>query len=127
MSKINQLVHDMISITKNLQESILFDIEDIKQANHEKLLDRNDDKQIKMDQLADLKLQLNSALVEAIQTGDDVNNYKPLVDQLEVELKELYTLNGKLASIVLPVRQMYREIVEDITAHNGGSLIEIKA
>ncbi|MEA1915867.1 MAG: hypothetical protein U9N30_11215 [Campylobacterota bacterium] len=127
MNKITQLVHDMIDITNNLQQSILFDIEDIKQANHEKLLDRNDDKQIKMDQLANLKLELNSALAEAIQAGEDVNKYKPLVDQLEVDLKELYMLNGKLASIVLPVRQMYREIVEDITAHNGGSLIEIKA
>jgi len=127
MSKINGLVNDMIAICKDLQENILCDIEDIKLANHEKLLDRNDYKQDKINELANLKLELNEALVKVIQANEDVNHYKPLVDNLETELRELYNLNGKLASIVLPVRQMYSEIVEEIAAQNGGSLIEIKA
>jgi len=127
MNKINELVDEMIVICKDLQDNILCDIEDIKLANHEKLLDRNDYKQEKMDQLAQLKVDLNTLLVEAMQSNEDVNVYKPIVDQLEEELTKLYKLNGKLASIVLPIRQMYSEIVDEITAQNGGSLIEIKA
>jgi hypothetical protein len=127
MRDITKLVDQMIDICKDLQENINLDIEDIKQANHEKLLDRNDYKQNKMDQLANLKQELNLALVEVMESNEDVNIYKPIVDNLEVELKKLYNLNGKLAAIVLPIRQMYSEIVEEITEKNGGSLIEIKA
>ncbi len=126
MDKIEQHIVSMIDITKQLQENILTDIQDIKQANHEKLLDRNDIKQEQMEQLSDLKSELNVLLVEHIQAGRDANIYKSIVDNLEVELKELYSLNAKLAAIVLPVREMYREIVEEITQQNGGSLIEIK-
>jgi hypothetical protein len=124
---ITNLVNQMIEICKNLQDNINLDIEDIKKANHEKLLDRNDYKQNKMNQLASLKQELNLALVEIMEANEDVNKYKPIVDTLEEELRKLYNLNGKLAAIVLPVRQMYSEIVEEITAKNGGSLIEIKA
>lgn len=127
MDKIQELVMSMIDITKQLQENILVDIEDIKQANHEKLLDRNDIKLEQMEQLSEYKKDLNGLLVEYIQAGRDVNIYKPMVDTLEEELKKLYSLNSKLAAIVLPVREMYREIVEEITQYNGGSLIEIKA
>lgn len=127
MDKIQELIQSMTDITKELQENILIDIEDIKQANHEKLLDRNDIKQEQMEKLSQYKLDLNSLLVEHIQAGRDANIYKASVDSLEEELKKLYTLNSKLAAIVLPVREMYREIVEEITQQNGGSLLEIKA
>jgi len=50
------------------------------------------------------------------------------VDSLEDDLKQLYELNGKLASIVLPIKQMYKEMVDDLTEQNGGgSLIDVKA
>ena len=46
---------------------------------------------------------------------------------LEIELKELYELNKKLASIVLPVQQMYKDLVEEISAADGGNFFDIKA
>jgi hypothetical protein len=74
-----------------------------------------------------LKAQLNKELMTKIQEGVDVNIYRESVDQLEIELKELYELNRRLASIVLPVQQMYKDLVSEISEANGGKFFDIKA
>jgi ABC-type transporter lipoprotein component MlaA len=66
-------------------------------------------------------------IVEKMKAGEDVNIYRQKVDYLEEELRSLYKLNKELASIVLPVQQMYKEIVEDLTKNNGGALLDVKA
>ena len=73
-----------------------------------------------------LKIQLNKELMALLQEGKDVNIYRQSVDTLEVDLKELYVLNKKLASIVLPVQKMYKDLVSEITAVKGGQLFDIK-
>ena len=102
-------------------------MEDIKSARHEKLLDRNEIKLEKMHVLASKKEDLNHALLEALQQGKDVNQYRNSVDTLEEELKKLYMLNARLGSIVEPVRKMYKEIVDEIITQYGSSVIEVKA
>ena len=124
---IKDIVKNMVDIVQDLQNDILLDIEDIKKANHEKLLDRNDIKLEKMDQIASLKEELNSALVDEVQAGGDVDRYREDVDLLEENLVHLSKLNGKLASIVLPVKEMYKGIIDDITKANGGTLLEVRA
>ena len=123
---IENTINEMNALVLNMQESIQQDIEDIKAAKHEKLLERNDEKQEMMDSITALKEKLNTLLVESIQNGVDVNIYRDDVDSLENELKKLYTLNTKLASIVLPLKKMYKDIVDDLTAQNGGNIIEVK-
>ena len=110
-----------------LKNSILLDIEDVQLANHEKLLDRNDIKLEKMNNIANLKNDLNEALLLALKNDEDVDKYRDVVDSLEDRLLELSNLNAKLASIVLPVQQMYKEIIDQITHDNGGSLVEVLA
>ncbi len=124
---IQSIVIKMINIVQELQEHILLDIEDVKQANHEKLLDRNDVKLEKMQQVANLKQELNHALAEAIQAGADINMFRDDVDNLEAHLLELSKLNAKLASIVLPVKEMYKDIINEISKANGGRLLEVHA
>lgn len=125
---INQIVDKMKIVIDKMQNSIKEDIEDIKKANHDKLLERNDYKQDLMNDIVSLKQQLNEELIKAMQSGLDVNIYRAKIDSLEVDLKDLYRLNGKLASIVLPVKQMYKEMVDELTEQNGGgSLIDVKA
>ncbi len=124
---IEKTVKEMHDLVLKMQESINLDIEDIKAARNEKLLERNDEKQSMMDQIAALKQNLNGLLVEAIQNGEDVDKYREKVDSLEDELRTLYKLNAKLASIVLPIQQMYKEIVDELTAQSGGNIIELKA
>ncbi|MFV0563135.1 hypothetical protein [Malaciobacter mytili] len=124
---INELVNKMLSLTLKMQESILLDIEDIKQAKHENLLERNDEKEEMINEIAKLKSQLNEQLILAMKNGEDVNKYRDDVDNLESELKKLYGLNSELAAIVLPVQQMYKDIVDELTEKNGGVLFDVKA
>ncbi|MDY0051105.1 MAG: hypothetical protein RBR65_01075 [Aliarcobacter sp.] len=124
---IENIIKDMSDLVNRLKSSINQDILDIKEAKHEELLKRNDEKHYMIDEIMNLKMQLNKELVSLIQEGKDVDLYRQSVDSLEVELRELYTLNKKLAAIVLPVQQMYKDLVSEITAVNGGQLFDIKA
>jgi DNA repair exonuclease SbcCD ATPase subunit len=124
---IENIVNKMLVTIENLKQAIKDDIEDIKLANHEKLLERNDRKQAYMEDIVNLKNELNQALVTEVRNGADVNVYRGIVNNLEDELRQLYALNGKLASIVLPVKQMYKEIVDELTERSGGNIFEIKA
>ncbi len=124
---IQETVANMIKIVNDLKKSITEDIEDVKNANHEKLLDRNDIKLTNIEQISILKEKLNNELAQAIQSGEDVNKYRDDVNSLETHLLELSKLNSKLAAIVLPVKEMYKEIIDDISKANGGSLLEVHA
>lgn len=124
---IENIIKNMSDDINKLKESIEQDILDIKEAKHEELLKRNDEKHFMIDEIMRLKAELNSELVKRIQAGEDVNIYRKSVDLLEQNLKELYNLNKKLASLVLPVQQMYKELVEEITTAQGGNLFDIKA
>jgi hypothetical protein len=124
---IENTIKNMSDLIIKLKSSIEQDIVDIKAAKHEELLKRNDEKHIMIDEITLLKTKLNEELMSKIQEGVDVNIYRQSVDLLEVELKDLYELNKRLASIVLPVQQLYKDLVSEITAANGGKIFDIKA
>jgi len=124
---IETTVEQLKSIVNQLHDSILLDIEDVKKAKHESLVQRNEIKLELMDTLSKLKQNLNDELSSEYQKGMDITIYKNSIDELETQLGELYRANGKLASIVLPVKEMYKEIIDELTAQNGGALIEVMA
>lgn len=124
---VSKIVNDISDLVNELKTSINQDILDIKEAKHEELLKRNDEKHHMIDEIMNLKMQLNKELMLKIQEGEDVNIYRQSVDFLELQLKELYELNKKLASIVLPVQQMYKDLVSEIASANGGQIFDIKA
>jgi hypothetical protein len=121
------IIKKMINISSVLQENILQDIEDVKNANHEKLLDRDDLKLNYMEQLVSLKENLDNSLMQEMQDGKDVNMYREAVDKLEESLTNVSQLNARLGSIVLPIQEMYKQIIDDITKVSGGSLFEVRA
>ena len=122
-----KIIENMSDLINKLKISINQDILDIKEAKHEELLTRNDEKHHMIDEIMNLKTKLNQELMSIIQKGEDVNIYRTSVDSLEAELKDLYELNKKLASIVLPVQQMYKDLVSEIAIANGGNFFDIKA
>ena len=124
---IENTIKKISALIIRLKSSIVQDIEDIKAAKHEELLKRNYEKHIMIEDITLLKAQLNKELMAKIQEGVDVNIYRESVDLLEIELKELYELNRRLASIVLPVQQMYKDLVSQISEANGGKFFDIKA
>ena len=124
---VEQIVTEMIELVKQMQNYIEQDIEDIEKAKHEELLNRNDIKQELIDDITSYKQRLNDAIISEMNSGVDVNIYRDRVDDLEVELKDLYELNKKLALIVEPIQKMYKDIVEDIAKNNGGVVFDVKA
>lgn len=124
---IDNIITSMLDTASKLREAIILDIEDVKNANHSNLLERNSLKQEWMILISKQKQELNQALADAINSGEDVNIYRDKFNYLEDKLRELYELNGRLASIVLPVKEMYKEIVEEITQKSGGSIVEVRA
>jgi hypothetical protein len=124
---IKSQVNRMINLAIALKNAIREDIKDVRDANHEKLLERNDEKLELMMQITESQKILNQILADEINKGTDINQFRDDVDLLEFHLRELYELNGKLASIVLPVKEMYRQIIDEITTQNGGMLFEVRA
>lgn len=124
---IDTIVNDMLALVNRMQDLIQQDIEDIKQAKHEELLNRNDEKQDMIEKIADLKRQLNEEIIKELQSGKDVNIYREKVDSLEDELRKLFESNRRLALIVEPIQKMYKDIVDEITEKNGGSFFDVKA
>ena len=124
---IETIIEDMMELVSKMQNYIKQDIEDIKKAKHDELLNRNDEKQFMIEKIANYKQKLNQEIVNQMQKGVDVNIYRKQVDNLENELKNLYELNRKLALIVQPIQQMYKDIVDDITERNGGNFFHVKA
>ena len=122
-----KIIENMSELINKLKISINQDILDNKEAKHEELLTRNDEKHHMIDEIMNLKTKLNQELMSIIQKGEDVNIYRTSVDSLEAELKDLYELNKRLASIVLPVQQMYKDLVSEIAIANGGNFFDIKA
>ena len=124
---IENVIAQMNSKIDSLKKSINEDIADIKEAKHENLLMRNDAKQAIIDEIIFCKSELNKELVKEIQKGVDVNIFRVKVDNLENNLKDLYELNKKLSSIVLPIQNMYKELVDEFSSVNGGRIFDIKA
>jgi len=124
---IKNQVNYMIELAVALKNAIHEDIKDVRAANHEKLLERNDEKLELMLNIGEAQKVLNQILVDEISNGSDIELFREDIDNLEFHLRELYELNGKLASIVLPVKEMYRQIIDDISAKNGGTLFEVRA
>lgn len=124
---VNEIIDEMTTLVTKMQGYIKQDIEDIKQGKHEQLLNRNEEKEFMIEKIANYKKKLNQEIVNQLQNGVDVNIYRDEVDNLEEELKNLYKLNRKLALIVEPIQQMYKEIVNEITEKNGGNIFHVKA
>ena len=112
-----------ISIFELLQQ----DIEDIKASKHEELFGRNDRKNSIINEIMNQKVELNKELSKLIQNNFDVNIYRDKVNELEEGLRTLYELNKKLANIVLPIKQMYKELLDEISEQSGGQIFDIKA
>ena len=80
---VENIVEKMTSLVNELKESINQDIIDIKAAKHEELLKRNDRKHILIEEITNLKVQLNQELVKKIQEGVEINQQDGLTADLE--------------------------------------------
>lgn len=122
-----EIITKMKQSANAMKEILDQDMQDVKNANHKGLIERLEAKENIMQKLSDLKIELNSALVKAYQSGIDLNMYRESINDLESELVGIYNLNKNLGMVILPIKEMYRELAEELSEINGGSLYEIKA
>lgn len=124
---IKKIAVDMINSVIELQNAIKDDLEDIKNAKHDDLLQRNDVKNSIITNITNLKADLNAELIKELKEGKDVNIYKNDIDALETQLQELYLLNKQLATVVLPIKKIYQDLVDEIEMTSGRKAFEYKA
>lgn len=124
---VDKIVNNMQQLILELKNAINQDIEDIKASKHEELFGRNDRKNSIINEIMNQKVELNKELSTLIQNNFDVNIYRDKVNELEEGLRTLYELNKKLANIVLPIKQMYKELLDEISEQSGGQIFDIKA
>ncbi len=124
---VDKIVDNMQQLILELKNAINQDIEDIKASKHEELFGRNDRKNSIINEIMNQKVELNKELSTLIQNNFDVNIYRDKVNELEEVLRTLYELNKKLANIVLPIKQMYKELLDEISEQSGGQIFDIKA
>ena len=124
---IEVIIENMNRLINELKDSINLDIEDIKAAKQEELLKRNDKKLSIIENITNLKQDLNQELIKQLQAGIDVNIYRSKVDFLENNLKELNELNKKWPLIVLLVKKMYKKQLPKVAAKQEGQIFDIKA
>lgn len=124
---VDKIVDNMQQLIVELKNAINQDIEDIKVSKHEELFERNDKKNMIINDIMREKVELNKELATLIQNNFDVNIYRDKVNELEDDLRSLYELNKKLANIVLPIKQMYKELLDEVSEQSGGQIFDIKA
>ena len=86
---IDDIINKLKLTTDELINTINKDIKDVKEAEHERLLERNSLKLEYMENLASLKTQLNEELTKELRDGVDIKIYKVSISELESKLKEL--------------------------------------
>ena len=62
-----EIIDEMTKLVNKMQEYIKLDIEDIKKAKHEQLLNRNEEKELMIEKIANYKKQLNQEIVNELQ------------------------------------------------------------
>jgi len=119
LTSINKTLENLIEITQN-------DIQDIKQAKHEMLFERNIIKEELVTQFTTLKSQIDSILVQRNQSGIDLNDMfneeeNILLDEFRNKLQEFYTIHKKFAKMALIVTNFYKNLVHKV----NGSEVDI--
>jgi hypothetical protein len=118
-------IDKMIIDVNELIDIIASDIEDVKFAKHESLQSRVDRKNFLVSKLTQDKITLNNLILEAMNRGEDVNIYRVDVDRLEQELLKLQKRNRDFATILMPIKQLYEELINE--SFNGREIVQVKA
>ena len=108
----NKVLDNLIEITQK-------DIEDIKEANHEPLFQRNIQKEELIEKFSELKSQIDSILVSRSESGLDIKDLispeeDKLLDEFRTKLKEFYDIHKRFAKMAFSVTHFYNNLMNRI-------------
>ena len=107
---INKVLDQLIDITQK-------DIEDIKQAKHQQLFDRNKQKELLITQFSNLKSTIDSILKSRNDNSQNLINpdEEPLLEDFKLKIKEFHTLHTKFAKMAFTISNFYTNLLHKIT------------
>lgn len=124
---INNTISKMQEVIDSLLKCIEEDLQDIRSAKHESLMNRNAKKEKLMRELQETRASLAHLLQGAVKNGEDVEKYRVSINQVEENLKKLHKENSKLAAVVIPVKEMYQELMDEVKNSGQINIMDIKA
>ncbi len=116
----------IIELIDKLIELINKDIEELGSANSDNLMKRNEQKQVLVNDIKIMKNNLDSALKECVKSGNNIEQFRDIVNMVESKLEELKQRNNQLAYIMLPLKEMYDNIIKDLL-HNDNMAVNFSA
>jgi hypothetical protein len=110
INSINSVLDKLIIITKE-------DIDDIKQANHQALFDRNIKKEQLINDFIKLKSQIDNSLKNRNEKGLSLVNpeEQPLLDEFKNRIHTFYNYHKKFAKMAFSVTNFYNNLVHKVT------------
>jgi len=119
LQNINKVLDNLINITYQ-------DMEDIKQAHHNNLFQRNENKEKLLSQFISLKAQIDSILVKRSESGLDISQIinpeeDKLLGEFKRKLKNFYDIHKKFSKMALLVTNFYNNLLHKAT----GSEVDI--
>jgi len=124
LTSINSTLDSLINITQQ-------DIEDIKNANHNALFQRNTQKDILVNQFSNLKSQIDSILVKRSESGKPLEELiSPdediLLGEFRNKLNNFYTIHKRFAKMALNVTHFYSNLLHKVSGSEPDIGYEMK-
>ena len=113
LKSINQTLDTLIEITQK-------DIEDIKEANHTSLFERNEKKEKLVSQFSNLKSQIDSILVKRSESGKPLEELISkeediLLGEFREKLTTFYEIHKKFSKMALLVTNFYTNLMHKVS------------
>jgi hypothetical protein len=119
---INTYSKDIINNIDLLISLIDLDITELKTGNSDNMIERNNQKQKLVNDIKYTKTEIDTYIIQQIQQGNNVEQYRSIIDTIESKLQILNKTNSKLAYIILPLKDMYDGIINDFFKDNQSSI-----
>jgi hypothetical protein len=124
LTSINHTLNNLIEITKQ-------DIEDIKEAKHESLFERNTKKEEYVNQFINLKSQIDSILVQRSESGKPLNELisseeDVLLGEFRENLQNFYSYHKKFSKMALLVSNFYTNLIHKVSGSEPDIGYEMK-
>ncbi|RUM55272.1 MAG: hypothetical protein DSY40_04305 [Nautilia sp.] len=128
------LKQTLISINKNIDTLIEItkqDIEDIKNANHNALFERNREKDKIVQMFITQKNQIDTILIKRNESGLTLENMlneeeSKLFDEFKIKLEEFHQLHKKFSKMALLITNFYNNLVNKVNQNEVDIGYEMK-
>jgi DNA repair exonuclease SbcCD ATPase subunit len=118
---LNHYLKSAVDDIKNLIVITLNDIDDIKEAKHEILFERNKTKEDILIAFENKKAMIDNEIIKLSEANGDKEledilseETKELLDELKNKLEELKDVNKRYARMVLSVGEFYNSMLEQV-------------